>query len=79
MDKISKFELTKIIGVRATQLSKGAPPMIDIGDLTCAMDIAIAEYRQKVIPFLIIRNLPDGTFAEIDPNDDKYREGTASV
>ncbi len=65
---LTKFEIARIIGVRATQLEQGAPPMIDIGDLTDSLSIATAEYEQKTIPFVIIRTYPNGTKVEIDPN-----------
>jgi DNA-directed RNA polymerase subunit K/omega len=76
MEKLTKFEIAKVIGARAVQLSKGAASTIDIGTLDNAMDIAYEEYRQKMIPFLITRAFPDGNVEEIDPNDDKYRVGT---
>ena len=79
MEKISKFELAKIIGVRAVQISKGAPPMVEIGDMTSAMDIAVAEYEQKVIPFLLIRKFPDGTSVEVNPNEEMYRVGAPTA
>jgi DNA-directed RNA polymerase subunit K len=63
---LSKYEITKIIGTRAMQLSEGAKPLCDYGDLTDAISIAELEYNQGAIPFTIIRVLPDGRKIRID-------------
>jgi len=59
-DKITKYEYTKVIGLRATQLSHGMPALIDIRDLKDPYLIAIEEYKVNKIPFIIKRPLPDG-------------------
>ena len=57
------YEKTKIIGLRANQLSKGAKPYIVVPDhLTDVREIARLELEQKRLPFLVKRPLPDGTF-----------------
>jgi DNA-directed RNA polymerase subunit K/omega len=59
-DKITKYEYTKVIGLRATQLSHGMPALIDTRDLTEPYAIAIEEYKENKIPFIIKRPLADG-------------------
>jgi DNA-directed RNA polymerase I, II, and III subunit RPABC2 len=60
---ITRYEMTKIIGVRANQLSQGAKPYIDVPKyVTNVCDIARLEYEQKRLPFIIKRPLPDGRF-----------------
>jgi len=65
---LTRFEVAKIIGVRANQLSRGAPPMVDITGLDNALDIATKEYTENVMPFTITRKMPNGEIVDVDPN-----------
>lgn len=57
---ITKYEKVRVIGLRATQLSNGAKPTTDIGNLTSPLKIAEKEYNEGTIPIGIIRTLPNG-------------------
>ena len=60
---VTVYEKTKIIGLRANQLSQGARPFIDVPkEITDVRDIARLEFEQKRLPYIIKRPLPDGTF-----------------
>jgi DNA-directed RNA polymerases I, II, and III subunit RPABC2 len=60
---LTNFEKTKIIGLRATQISRGSAPFISVPKhITDARDIARLELEQKRLPFIIKRPLPNGTF-----------------
>ena len=60
---VTLFEKTKIIGLRANQLSQGARPFIIVPkEVTDVRDIARLEFQQKRLPYLIKRPLPDGSF-----------------
>jgi DNA-directed RNA polymerase I, II, and III subunit RPABC2 len=60
---LTTFERTKIIGLRANQLSKGAAPLIHIPKhITDVRDIARLELDQKRLPFIVKRPLPNGSF-----------------
>jgi DNA-directed RNA polymerase I, II, and III subunit RPABC2 len=60
---ITLYEKTKIIGLRANQISQGAKPFIPVPEhVTDVKDIARLELEQKRLPFIIKRPLPDGTF-----------------
>jgi len=60
---VTLYEKTKIIGLRANQLSQGARPFIVVPkEITDVRDIARLEFAQKRLPYLIKRPLPDGTF-----------------
>jgi len=60
---LTNFEKTKIIGLRANQLSKGSLPFISIPKhVTDVKDIARLELEQKRLPFIVKRPLPNGTF-----------------
>ena len=60
---LTNFERTKIIGLRANQISRGSVPFISVPKhITDVRDIARLELEQKRLPYLIKRPLPDGTF-----------------
>ena len=57
------YEKTKIIGLRANQLSQGSRPFISVPDhITDVRDIARMELDQKRLPFILKRPLPNGDF-----------------
>ena len=62
---MTKYEKTRVLGQRATQISKGAIPLVDIGDLDDAMSIAEKELLERKIPLKIKRFYPDGQTLEI--------------
>jgi len=57
---LTRFEIAKLIGVRSEQLARGAQPTVDIQNLKNVRDIAIQELREKKIPLMIARPLPNG-------------------
>jgi DNA-directed RNA polymerase I, II, and III subunit RPABC2 len=60
---LTNFERTKIIGLRANQLSKGSVPFVAVPKhITDVRDIARLELEQKRLPFIVKRPLPNGTF-----------------
>ena len=60
---LTNFERTKIIGLRANQISRGSVPFVSVPKhITDVRDIARLELEQKRLPYLIKRPLPDGTF-----------------
>jgi DNA-directed RNA polymerase subunit K/omega len=60
---LTNFEKTKIIGLRANQISKGSVPFIAVPKhITDVKDIAKLELEQKRLPFIIKRPLPNGQF-----------------
>lgn len=60
---LTNFEKTKIIGMRANQISKGSVPFVSVPKhITDVRDIARLELEQKRLPFIIKRPLPNGTF-----------------
>jgi DNA-directed RNA polymerase subunit K/omega len=61
----TKYEKTRIIGVRATQIASGAPPTVDIGELDDAIDIATKEFEENKIPLILQRTLPNDKVIEI--------------
>ena len=58
---VSKFEKARILGVRAKQINSGAAVMIDVPEhVIDGYTIALLEYEQKKIPFIVKRPLPNG-------------------
>lgn len=62
---ITKFEKTKILGQRATEISMGAPPLVNISGICDPIKIAEKEYDEKKIPYIINRVLPNGNIQYI--------------
>lgn len=60
-NKISKFEKAKAIGTRATQISNGAPPKVDITGLDTSLSIAEKEFNEGKIPIIINRKFANIT------------------
>jgi DNA-directed RNA polymerase I, II, and III subunit RPABC2 len=59
---LTKYERARIIGERAKQLDCGAKPLIPIepNEIDSYM-IALKEFGEKKIPFIIKRPLPNGS------------------
>jgi DNA-directed RNA polymerase subunit K/omega len=62
---LTKYEKVRVLGARATQISLGAPPTIDITGMTDALTIAERELELRLIPIIIIRTLPNMMTIEI--------------
>lgn len=60
---LSKFEKVKIIGLRSEQLQRGAQPYVDVDTSSSfnPKNIALQELHEKKLPFMIKRQLPDGS------------------
>eukprot|EP00879_Flechtneria_rotunda_P011877 GHRR01012406.1.p1 GENE.GHRR01012406.1~~GHRR01012406.1.p1 ORF type:complete len:142 (+),score=44.75 GHRR01012406.1:291-716(+) len=61
---LTKFERARVLGTRALQISMNAPVMVDVGDDTDPLEIAMKELRERKIPFTIRRYLPDGSYED---------------
>ena len=56
---LTKYEKARIIGLRVQQLLNGAQPLVDTRGLKSYLEIAEKELKDKRIPFIIKRNLPN--------------------
>ena len=58
---LTKYERARVIGTRAEQIERGAPPFIkDLDEnIIHGRTIAIQEFEKKLIPFIIARPLPN--------------------
>lgn len=64
MPWLTKYERTKIIGIRAEQLARGAQPFVEPAVLDGGSfdpcELAERELRARVLPFVVVRRMPDG-------------------
>jgi len=61
---MTKYERARVLGTRALQISMNAPVMVDLEGETDALKIALKELRERKIPMIIRRYLPDGSYED---------------
>lgn len=61
---LTKYEKARVLGTRALQISMNAPVMVEVGTETDPLEIAYKELREKKIPFIIRRYLPDNSYED---------------
>ena len=72
-NRLTKYEKTKILGIRAQQLSSGMPPLIEVPkNVRDIRLIAEMELQQRKIPFIIKRPLPNKGCEYIKVEDLQY-------
>jgi len=58
---MTKYEKTRLLGIRAKQLDRGATPLVKVPvGVIDGYTIALAELEQKRMPFIIRRPIPGG-------------------
>jgi DNA-directed RNA polymerase subunit K/omega len=68
---LTKYEMTKVLALRAQQIATGAPPTVEASDFpeNCyPMDpytIAVMELKKSRLPLIIGRRLPNNTIIRI--------------
>ena len=58
---MTRFEYAKLLTYRAIQISNGEPPLIDVGNMYCPIEVAKKELEECNLPLVIVRTLQDGT------------------
>ncbi|KAL1611588.1 subunit common to RNA polymerases I, II, and III [Nothophoma quercina] len=61
---MTKYEKARVLGTRALQISGNAPVLIDVEGMTDPLQIAAKELREKKIPLVVRRYLPDGYYED---------------
>ncbi|KAI4135652.1 MAG: hypothetical protein LQ347_000507 [Umbilicaria vellea] len=61
---MTKYERARVLGTRALQISMNAPVLVDLESETDPLQIAIKELREKKIPLVVRRYLPDGWYED---------------
>jgi DNA-directed RNA polymerase I, II, and III subunit RPABC2 len=67
---LNQFEKTKVLSFRASQLAQGNKPYIAVPDIVSDVyTIAKMELKERKLPYLIKRPLPDGDYEYWKLND----------
>ena len=61
---LTKYERARLLGTRALQISLNAPVMVELDGETDPFQIALKELRERKIPLMIRRYLPDGSYED---------------
>lgn len=61
---LTKYERAKIIGLRSQQIARGAPLYVDRGFESNPIRLAEMELREKKLPYVIRRRLPNDLFED---------------
>jgi len=61
---LTKYEKARILGTRALQISMNAPVLVDLEGESDPLQIAIKELREKKIPLIVRRYMPDGYYED---------------
>jgi DNA-directed RNA polymerases I, II, and III subunit RPABC2 len=66
MPVMTKYEFDQLIGLRTMHLARGAPPLVDVPEdykIHSNMElrnIAIRELKEKKMPYIVKRPMPNG-------------------
>ena len=61
---MTKYERARVLGVRALQISMNAPVLVDLEGESDPLQIALKELKEKKIPLVVRRYLPDGWYED---------------
>ncbi|RKO89560.1 RNA polymerase, subunit omega/K/RPB6 [Blyttiomyces helicus] len=61
---MTKYEKARILGTRALQISMSAPVMVELNGESDPLQIAMKELREKKIPLMVRRYMPDGSWED---------------
>lgn len=64
-DEFTRFEVARILGARALQISLGAPMLVQTEDKD-PTEVAKEEFKASRIPITIKREMPDGVNVAVD-------------
>lgn len=62
---LTRYERANLLGLRTEQIARGAKPLLEDSEFSfdelSPADLALEELRQKRTPYIVVRNLPDGS------------------
>ncbi|KAL7719941.1 DNA-directed RNA polymerase I [Entamoeba marina] len=61
---MTKYEKARVLGTRAAQISNNAPTFVELNGMTDPLEIAMKELKEKKLPFIIRRRLPNGAYED---------------
>ncbi|KAK1118051.1 hypothetical protein K0M31_015498 [Melipona bicolor] len=59
-----EYERARVLGTRALQIAMCAPVMVELEGETDPLQIAMKELKQRKIPIIIRRYLPDNSYED---------------
>jgi DNA-directed RNA polymerase I, II, and III subunit RPABC2 len=60
---VSNYEKTQLLSLRTSQIEKGAHPYVAVPEgITSSYDIAKLELKEKKLPYILKRPLPNGIY-----------------
>jgi DNA-directed RNA polymerase I, II, and III subunit RPABC2 len=60
---LSNYEKTQLLSLRTSQIEKGAHPYVAVPEgVTSSYEIAKLELKEKKLPYILKRPLPNGTY-----------------
>jgi len=77
-NRLSKYEMVRILGERTKQLTMGAKPLLKNYESLSYDKIAEEELKLNMVPFKIKRNLPNGKY-EIWLLEELYKDHLLSL
>lgn len=66
---LTKYEKARILGTRALQISMNAPVMVELEGESDPLRIAMKELKERKIPFIIRRYLPNKSYEDWHVNE----------
>ena len=65
-DRLTRFEVARVIGARSLQIALGAPILVDFKENFDPIKIAEEEFKAAKIPMTIRRRTPGGEVIVVD-------------
>jgi len=65
VDKLTRFEVARLIGARSLQVALGAPILVKTEEAN-SINIAKLEFKEKMLPITVKRELPSGEESVIE-------------
>lgn len=66
MEKLTRFEITRLISARALQIALGAPSLIKVEKEETPLEIAKKELDEKLLPLSVLRVYPNGEVERLE-------------
>jgi DNA-directed RNA polymerase subunit K len=63
---LTRFEVARLLGARSLQIALGAPIFVKAEKSMTSIELAKAEFKEKIIPITIKREMPTGEVVVID-------------
>jgi DNA-directed RNA polymerase I, II, and III subunit RPABC2 len=68
--KLTRFERARVIGLRALQLTLGAPPLVAMDETPWdPLEVATKELVSGLLPLSLRRTFPDGSYVDVPLSD----------